>query len=65
MKKQKPKMYIIKKYIKARSAIEAIRKDKTHPVDDCWVDEDWQKGQKSELASAIGFITEHKNEIEE
>ena len=50
--KEKPKMYIIKKYVKAISAAQAIKKDRDTPVHDVWVDADWSK---NELAGAIGF----------
>ncbi len=37
------KLFVVRKYIMASSAIQAIRKDKTSPVDDVWVDEDFKK----------------------
>jgi len=37
------KIYIIRKYIKAKSAKQAINLDKKYPVDDVWVDEDFKK----------------------
>lgn len=40
--KQEPKRYIIRKYIYAQSAMDAIKKDKTSPVDDVWVDVDYK-----------------------
>jgi hypothetical protein len=40
MKKQK--LYVIRKYIKATSAKDAIKKDKRTEVDDVWIDEKWQ-----------------------
>lgn len=49
---EKPKMYVVRKYIKAVSAIEAIKKDTKTPVHDVWIDEKWQE---KELPSAIGF----------
>lgn len=49
---EKPKMYVVRKYIKAISAAQAIRKDKNTPVHDCWISEDWKPDH---LASAIGF----------
>lgn len=50
--KEKPKMYVVRKYIKAVSAMEAIKKDKNTLVHDVWIDEKWQeKG----LPEAIGF----------
>lgn len=52
-------MYVVKKYIKALSASSAIRLDKTTPVHDVWVDEDWKKNS---LAGAIGFTVEHEDE---
>jgi hypothetical protein len=55
MKKDNRKLFIVKKYIMATSASDAIRKEKTTRPDDVWVDEDWKKGQMNQLASAIGF----------
>lgn len=49
---EKPKMYRVTKYIKATSAIQAIKFDKDTPVHDVWVDNDWKPDH---LASAIGF----------
>ena len=40
------KLFIIRKYIYADSAKQAIKKDKTHQVDDVWVDEDWKKNNQ-------------------
>lgn len=48
------KLFIVRKYILAKSASDAIKKDKTTPVDDVWVDEDFKKSSPG--ASAIGFI---------
>lgn len=45
------KLYVVKKYIFARSASEAIRKDKKTPAEDVWIDEDYKK----QLIGAIGF----------
>ena len=58
----KEKLFVIKKYIKAYSALDAIEKDKTTPVDDVWVDEDWKKDN---LSNAIGFLVNDKVEVEE
>lgn len=51
-KGEQPKMYIVKKYVKAKSAMQAIRKERSIPVHDVWVDDTWAK---TELAGAIGF----------
>lgn len=56
MNKEKDKMFIVKKYIKASSAAEAIRKDRTTPVSDVWIDDEWRKNNRDNLADAMGFI---------
>lgn len=48
------KLYIVRKYIFAKNAKDAIKKDKITPVDDVWVDDDFKKSQPG--ASAIGFM---------
>ena len=62
MRSEKPKMYVVRKYIKAISAAQAIRKDKATPVHDVWIDETWHK---NELAGAIGFDNGVNKEEEE
>ena len=49
---EKPKMYIVRKYIKAVDVKQALRKEPTTPVQDLWIDNEWR--EKS-LADAIGF----------
>lgn len=64
MKKQnqpKPKLFVIRKYIKAFSAKEAIKKDGVTPVDEVWVDDEWKKNQQYGLADAIGFVHEKED----
>lgn len=39
---KKPRMYVLKKYVKALSALDAIRQDKTHQVDEATLDENWK-----------------------
>ncbi|MDD5006535.1 MAG: hypothetical protein PHS34_07595 [Candidatus Omnitrophica bacterium] len=39
------KQYIVRKYIMAKSAKDAIAKDKKTDVDDVWVDVDWEEEQ--------------------
>ena len=50
--KPKDKLFIVKKFIKAQNALEAIKKDKTHPVDDVYIDSQWCD---KNLADAVGF----------
>jgi hypothetical protein len=39
MAKSKPKLYVIREFIKAHSAAEPLRKDKVVPVDEIYLDE--------------------------
>lgn len=56
---EKPKMYIVRKYIKAKDLKQAIRLEPKTPIHDCWIDNDWKE---QHLADAIGF---HEIEREE
>lgn len=51
----KDKRYIVRKYIMAKSASEALRKEKKVRPDDVYIDGDWQKDNNEHLVSAIGF----------
>lgn len=53
--KRPTKLYIVRKYILASSAHEALRKERRTRPDDVWVDEDWKKENKAQLESCIGF----------
>ena len=55
--KTKPvqKMFIVRKYIMATDAKQAIRLDKKTNVDDVFIDSDWKEGKLRNLESAIGF----------
>lgn len=57
-KKKNLKMYVVRKYIMASSAKEALKKEIRTPADDCWIDEEWKKGGGGTLESAIGFSVE-------
>ena len=52
---KKPKLYVIRKYVKAYSAADALKKEKRLPVDDIYVDDDWRKNQSDNLSEAMGF----------
>ena len=55
MKKQpEKKLFVVRKYIEALSLKEAISKERTTPVSEIWIDDDWKKAQGSKT-SAIGF----------
>lgn len=53
--KKKLKMFIVRKYIKAESVADALRKERRTPPDDVFIDDDWRKAQKDNLAESIGF----------
>lgn len=55
MKKDNKKVFIIRKYVRATSAREAILLDKKTQVDDVYIDPDWQRKANEQLASCIGF----------
>lgn len=57
MTKKGQKLFIVRKYIMASSAQDALRKEAKTKPDDVYVDSDWQKGQADRLADAIGFHT--------
>lgn len=55
---QKPsssKLYIVRKYVMAKSVAEAIKKSHKEPVHEVYVDDEWAKGNKERLESAIGY----------
>ncbi len=56
MKEKEKKRFVVRKYIMAVSAVDAIRRDKASPVDDVWVDTEWEKSNQSK----IGFHDKSK-----
>lgn len=62
MKNKDKQQYIIRKYIMATSAKDAIRRDKDSEVNDVWVDQDWVKTQHEDKNPAIGFAVETEND---
>lgn len=54
MKKIK-KQFVIKKYVLATSAREAIKLEKDIVVDDVWVDEDWKRNNQTGGNKKMGF----------
>lgn len=57
----KLKRFIVKKYIMATSAHEALKKERRVRPDDVWVDEEWKKNNPN-LESCIGFQVEQDYE---
>ncbi len=60
MTKPKLKLFIVKKYIMAESAHDALKRERRHRPDDVWVDEDWKKENKYTQESCIGYDVEHE-----
>lgn len=54
-KKNSKKLFIVRKYIWA------ISKDKNHPVEDVWVDDEWKKSSNSPK-DAVGFYVPDKED---
>lgn len=50
--KDKDKMYIVRKYVKAGSVAEVLRKEHKTAVHEVYIDDKWQE---KHLADAIGF----------
>ena len=49
------KLFIVRSYIKAKNAPDALRKFRKQEPDDVYVSDDWKVGKNNELASAMGF----------
>lgn len=58
------KRYVIRKYIMASSASEALKKERKYKADDVWLDEKWTEQQSRDNAPAIGFSVERGNDNE-
>jgi len=56
MNKSDKKLFVVKKFIYARSAAEAIRVERKMKPDEVWIDDDWRKNQSQDKAGAIGFV---------
>ena len=49
------KLFIVRKYVRAKSAAEAIKIEKRKAPDDVWLDDDWKKEAVAEQKSVKGF----------
>lgn len=52
--KRNDKLFIVRKYVWAQSAQQAIKNERTKPVDDVWMDDDFKKNLTNP-ANAVGF----------
>ena len=64
MIKQGQKRFIVRKYIMAKSASEALRKERKYRPDDVYVDDAWLNAHGKDLSSAIGFTTDSPRDYE-
>jgi hypothetical protein len=49
------KQYIVRKYVMAKDVKDALKKEKSIPADEAWIDPEWQKQYPE-----IGYITKKK-----
>jgi len=54
-KANKDKLFVIRKFIKATSVKDALRKEPHTAVDEVYIDEGWKTNQANGLSDAIGF----------
>jgi hypothetical protein len=64
MTRKHDKMYVIRKYVKASSVAEALRKELSAKPHEVFVDEEWRKANTDRLADAIGFMRAPNEEVE-
>jgi hypothetical protein len=62
MTKKNLKRYIVRKYVMATSAHDALKRERRYRPDDIFIDDDWRKENPNRLESAIGFSIEHEYE---
>ncbi len=55
---KKEKLFVVKKYVMATCAAQALRKESKIRADECWIDDDYKKNMAQNLSSAIGFTHE-------
>jgi hypothetical protein len=53
------KLYVVRKYVYAKNAREAIRKERGQNVDDVWLDDDWRK-MNTEMTQGKNFNVNKK-----
>lgn len=61
--KKKPdnrKLFVIRKFVWADTAREALKMEVKVPAHECWIDDDWKKN-KQEPKDCIGFTVDTNN----
>lgn len=52
------KLFVVQKYIVARTISEALKIEKHTKPDECWLDDDWKKAHKPEMGNkSLGFTS--------
>ena len=59
------KLFVVRTYVRAKNAQDALRIAKSAKPDDVYVNDDWKEGKIRELADAIGFDISEDNDDEE
>lgn len=54
-KRRKPKQYVVRKYVMALSARDALKREKNVDTDDVWLDQEWVKAQPDAVGT-MGFV---------
>ena len=49
------KLFIVRKYVMAKSVIDAVRKEKKIEAVDIWLDDDWRKNMMTNDNKKLGF----------
>ena len=58
MSKPKLKLFVVRKYIMAESAHDALKRERKHRPDEVFIEDGWQKANPTQLESVIGFHVE-------
>ena len=54
------KLFIVKKYVMASCAAEAMRIEKKQLSDEVWIDEDWKKAQSDAGSNVMGSVPKRR-----
>ena len=57
------KRFIVRKYIMAENAKQALRLDLVTVAHECWIDEEWKKNNPEFEGTPIGFHTHQARKI--
>lgn len=49
------KLFVVRKYVRAKSVSDALKKERKVPIDDVYIDDEWRKNSNDMLARQMGF----------